>query len=125
MRREAEGELEQNKNRSIQMPRPRWASHVIRRNETRRGIVLDLGQNRPALYEVEFAYRRAEARLAKHGSERPARRGSAYATNQSTAETWRGGTRGRHSERPRGDSRVEDNGPGPALVVDNTLDRYP
>jgi len=62
--------------------------------------------------------------LAKHGSERPARRGSAYATNQSTAETWRGRTRGRHSERPRGDSRVEDNGPGPALVVDNTLDRY-
>src|SRR6516225_1975282 len=68
------------------MPSPCWAAHVIRRNATG---VLDLGQNRLPLHEANCSQRRAEVRLAKHGSERPTRRGSACATNQSTAETWR------------------------------------
>jgi hypothetical protein len=57
-------------------------------------------------------HRRAEARLARHGSETPPGARICLCDKLGLPQKHGGRTRGRHSERPRGDSKVEDKRPG-------------
>src|SRR5512139_3149711 len=63
---------------------------------------------------VGYVHRRAEAKLAKHGSEPSTGVRSAYATNRSADEAWRKGSQPSHPSTPEATPERRSAGAGPA-----------